>query len=77
MRAPAGAEVGLFYDGRDPVAEGDYLRTGTGRTYLIVGNRIQARGKHTGRQHLRAVVMADDHAPELDAVVHTIAWYRR
>lgn len=75
MKAPAGAEVALYYDGH--ADEGDYLRTPSGRTYLLVGVRVQERGKNAGRLHLRAVVMAADHTPEPDARVRLIHWYRR
>ena len=76
MKAP-GEQAALYYDGWAPVAPGDYIRTGTGRTYLVEGVRTQERGKHAGRQHLATVVMAADHQPEPDATVHPLHWYRR
>lgn len=76
MRQP-GEHAWLYYDGAAPVAAGDYIRTGTGRTYLVQTVRVQQKGKHTGRQHLSTVVMAPDHEPEPDATVHPIRWYRR
>lgn len=72
-----GEQARLYYDGARPVDVGDFIRTPTGRTYLVDHVRIQERGKHAGRQHLVTTVMPDDHEPELDAVVHPIHWYRR
>lgn len=69
--------MSLYYDGRTLVDEGDYIQTRTGRTYLIQSVRVQARGKHVGRQHLKCVVMAPEHEIEEDAVVHPIYWYAR
>lgn len=81
MKAPAGAEVGLYMDTRREIFVGDEIRTPTGRRYLVVRNRIQDRGKHLGRQHLRAVVLADDapHAYDRDpdATTHCVVWYKR
>jgi hypothetical protein len=54
---PAGSQVHLTYDSAQILEPGDYLRTGSGRLYLIEGNRIQERGRWAGRQHLTAVVM--------------------
>jgi hypothetical protein len=75
-KAP-GEPAYLYYDGFVLVEEGDYIRTPTGRTYLIRHVRVQARGKHKGRQHLQTTVMAPDHVTEPDAVIHAIAWYPR
>lgn len=76
MKKP-GESAAIYYDGWQQVEEGDYLRTPTGRTYLVQHVRIQAKGKHVGRQHLSAVVMEPDHVPEPDARVHPLYWYRR
>lgn len=76
MKRP-GESAYLYYDGAAPCTEGDYIRTPTGRTYLIEHVRVQEKGKHAGRQHLRTVVMEPGHQPEPDAVVHPIFWYRR
>lgn len=77
MTAPTGTEVGLYVDLLSPVAPGHVIETGTGRRYGVVSVRVQARGKHTGRQHLRALVLEKD--AELGAAtrVHTIRWYSR
>jgi len=76
--APIGSEVGLYYDSREyRVAEGDYIRTATGRTYLVISVRVAERGKHAGvRQHLRCIVVDFDHPQEGDRV-YPLQWYRR
>lgn len=79
MGAPIGAEVGLYLDAmRVTLQVGDYVRSAsTGRTYLIVKARVQERGIHAGRrQHLRAVIVPEDH-PEPDDRVLEFVWYRR
>lgn len=73
MKAPVGAFVGIYYDGR-PVAPGDCLRTPTGRVYEVVTRREQERGKHVGRQHLRCLVRSE--APA-GAKVRRLHWYPR
>jgi hypothetical protein len=78
VRAAAGENVSLYYDGR-PLRVGDVLQTRTGRCYLVIVVRVQTRGRHAGRQHLRAVV-ADQLADiELGAGARVVAlyWYRR
>lgn len=79
MTAPAGTEVGLYVDLVARVDVGDVIETQTGRRYGVVSVRVQARGKHIGRQHLRAVVMDGCAAcdPLGEARVHRIRWYRR
>lgn len=76
MKQP-GESAYLYYDSTARVREGDYIRTGTGRTYLVTSVRVQMRGKHEGRQHLQTVVMEPDHVIEKDAHIFRIAWYRR
>lgn len=76
--APAGAEVGIYWDGRADMAVGDELVTdGTGRRYLVVAARQQTRGAHAGRWHLRCLVLAPDHPRDPDSRIHRVAWYRR
>jgi hypothetical protein len=75
-RASAGEEVGLYVDLAATVEVGDAIETRSGRRYLVVAVRRQERGKHAGRQHLRAVVMGDA-AYILDGTIHRIRWYRR
>lgn len=75
---PPGSEVGLYYDAERRVLIGDEIVTATtGRRYLVLAVRIQMRGEHEGRQHLRCVVLADDHERDPDSGVHTVHWYRR
>lgn len=76
MVAEVGDVVGLFYDSANTVSVGDYLRTRTGRTYRTVAVRIQHRGQHIGRQHLRAEVVNPAEVAPQDPV-HAIYWYRR
>lgn len=71
--APSGAVVRIYYDGAS-VHVGEALRTPTGRTYLVVERRLQARGKHVGRQHLACVVDAE--LPPGTKVL-SLRWYRR
>lgn len=76
MKAP-GEPAKLYMDTTMRILEGDYIRTQTGRTYLVTAVRVQLRGKHEGRQHLQTVVMAKDHEVEKDARVIPIHWYVR
>lgn len=76
MRGP-GERCWLYYDGAAPVEPGDYIRTPTGRTYLVDSVRVQQKGYHVGRQHMLVTVMPSDHVPEDDAKVHPLYWYRR
>lgn len=90
--APAGAEVGLYVDLRERVFVGDVIETQSGRRYAVVDVRVQARGKHRGRQHLRAVVLGEDDPGPMGGVyaqqngdgfdvwvprTHKIHWYPR
>lgn len=77
MPAPAGALVSLYYDGAAEVHEGEFIRTGTGRTYRVETVRVQQRGRHAGRQHLMAVVLGPDDPLPDDATVWPLRWYRR
>lgn len=74
---PAGSNVGLYVDSAQELEEGDIIATQSGRCYRVFSNRIQERGKHVGRQHLRAIVLPDDFVPEHDDQVLVIAWYSR
>lgn len=73
--APPGAEVGIYYDALVTVEPGDAIVTATGRTYLVVVARRQARGKHRRRWHLRCVVA--EGGPPAGVKVHPLRWYRR
>ena len=54
-----------------------FIRTRTGRTYHVLSVRVQQRGKHAGRQHLRVLVCAPDVVLADDADVRELWWYRR
>lgn len=80
--APVGAEVRIFVDLVDQVEPGHAIQTQTGRTYLVVACRRQARGTHVGRQHLRCIVVDSPSSPgewmpAPGLVVHRIRWYKR
>lgn len=75
MRAPLGALVSIYYDSPRRVAPGDALVTPGGRTYLIAEVRIQARGKHVGRQHLKCIV--GDGSEKVAGETYPIYWYPR
>lgn len=76
MTAPAGAIVALYVDLVSPVAVDDVIETESGRRYSVIAVRVQARGKHEGRQHLRCIVMPDDE-PQHGEKTHRIRWYSR
>lgn len=73
--AQVGSEVGLYYDAPFLLAAGDQLVTPTGRLYEIESVRVQSRGRHAGRQHLRATVLPPD--ASCDGTRHELHWYRR
>jgi hypothetical protein len=77
VTAPAGAIVGIYVDLVQPVAIGDIIETQSGRRYAVVTVRMQARGKHEGRQHLRCAVMAADDPLPSSGMLHPIRWYAR
>lgn len=74
--APDGAIVSLYVDLVSRVADGDIIQTGTGRRYHVLEVRVQQRGKHAGRQHLRCLVMSRGDKLA-HATVHQIRWYSR
>lgn len=74
---PPGSEVGLYYD--SPIHQldaGDYLRTPSGRMYEVLDVRVQERGAHVGRQHLRCLVITVDQVTDVERVF-PIHWYSR
>lgn len=76
-RAPAGAVVSFYVDLVDQVGEADIIETESGRRYAVLAVRVQQRGKHRGRQHLKCVVLASD-APYIPGqIFHRIRWYAR
>lgn len=77
MTAPVGTEVGIHVDLAASVSPGDVIETQTGRRYGVVSVRVQARGEHAGRQHLRVYVLDAQHGTAPGGKVHTIRWYKR
>ena len=77
MKAAVGAEVGLYIDHRGEVEVGDEIVTRSGRRDLVVQHRVQVKGIHAGRHHLRCVVLAPDAERDPDSRVITIWWYSR
>lgn len=57
MTAPAGAIVRLYVDLLARVEADHIIRTQSGRRYRVLTVRVQARGKHAGRQHLVCSVL--------------------
>lgn len=74
---PPGAVVSLYFDGLHQLDVGEALVTGTGRAYLVVERRVQERGLHAGRQHLRCVVHASTASLPRDTAQFGIEWYKR
>lgn len=74
MTAPLGAIVGIYWDGLAALQPGDHLRTPSGRQYQVVSVRVQKRGKHRGRQHLRCMVADRDLKP---GNTYRLRWYAR
>jgi hypothetical protein len=75
VSAGIGDTVGLYMDTTMRLRSGDFIQTGTGRTYEIVTVRTQTRGKHEGRQHIRATVVPA--AAAEGGTLVPIVWYRR
>lgn len=76
MKAPVGRQVGIYMDTARHIEPGDVIQTQTRRSYLVDTVRVQQRGVHVGRQHLRCTVIAEADVPA-DAVIHPIFWYSR
>lgn len=80
-KAPIGALVSIYYDGAQLVQPGDALesfnwkREPTGRVYLVREVRVQQRGAHVGRQHLKCIVGTCE--SEVAGTMHPIYWYPR
>lgn len=78
MTAPVGASVRLYVDLVAQVATGDLIETSSGRRYSVIGVRVQARGKHAGRQHLQCLVVPNGWLPDpREGTLHRIRWYKR
>lgn len=75
--APAGSIVKLYVDLAEEVSPCDVIETGTGRKYWVLNVRVQAKGKHRGRQHLACLVLDPDRKDEGENRIHKIRWYKR
>jgi hypothetical protein len=73
---PIGSIVSLYYDGWAVAEEGDVIQTTTGRSYRVISNRIQEKGKHAGRQHIKAMVIEPEDVSASDVVLK-LWWYKR
>lgn len=74
-RASAEGEVVAIHYDPDPgvtLGIGDGLQTSTGRTYLIIGYRVQQSGKRAGRYHLMCAVNQP-----ITGRTHPLVWYKR
>lgn len=74
MKAAAGSVVQIYVDSMRNIQVGECLVTDTGRSYQIIEMRVQAKGVHVGRKHIRAIVF--DQAPR-GVITHPLRWYRR
>lgn len=75
MTAGIGDVVGIYMDTTQRLIPGNYIQTGAGRTYEIITVRVQTRGKHEGRQHLRVMIVPAENAE--GRTVTPIRWYSR
>lgn len=73
---PIGSIVSLYYDGWAVAEEGDVIQTTTGRSYRVISNRVQEKGRHRGRQHIKALVIDKCDVSEEDTVL-PLYWYAR
>jgi hypothetical protein len=69
--------VSIYYDGSTELDQGDALRTPTGRLYVVAHVRVQQRGKHAGRQHLRCAVFSPGTMAPPGTRVFPLHWYSR
>ena len=80
MKAPIGASIGLYMDTPRVIERGHFIETRTGRIYLVLTVRRQAKGTHAGRWHLRCLVvkcLPVNTARRSSTVVHSLRWYKR
>ena len=64
----------LFYDGREKLQPGQYLRTPAGSAYLI--QKVRVNRNRAYRQHLECVRWPEAEIPKR-ATVHPLHWYPR
>jgi hypothetical protein len=75
---PVGAEVGLTYDTDGTLQAGHFLRTTTGRAYIVTSAREVGTAPWPWSRpwKVRAVVIRRSEVPA-DAVIHPVRWYPR
>lgn len=74
---PLGTTCKLHYDSPREVEAFDVIRTEpAGTCYRVLEVRIQERGKHAGKKHLKCVRIAAGDVEE-DDVVRPLYWYQR
>ena len=73
---PLGTECTLYYDSPREVEAFDVIRTQAGTCYRVLEVRIQERGKHAGRKHLKCLRIAPEDVEE-DDTIHPLYWYSR
>ena len=73
---PLGTTCTLYHDSPRDVEAFDVIRTGAGTCYRVLEVRIQERGKHVGRKHLKCLRIAPEDVEE-DDKVHPLYWYSR
>ncbi len=74
MRGHPYSTCKLFYDGRQKLEPGDYLRTPAGSVYRIHSVRQNSRRKY--RRHLVCLRWPPAEIPA-GATVHPLVWYKR
>lgn len=74
FKSEIGDEVRLQYDSDVLVQVGDFIKTRTGRCYEVTAARMQTRGVHQGRYHLKCIVVKEE---TRGAFVHPLFWYKR
>ena len=75
-RKPLYTECGLYVDLVEDVRPHEVIRTGAGTCYRVASVRVQVRGLHAGRQHLRVLRIPPEDVGPGDTV-HEIRWYPR
>lgn len=75
---PEGSNVTLFYDTNKFVSPGHYIRTSTGRTYVVRSMKRVKDGPNGRRLSLSCIVVSPNE-PEThpSPVIHNLWWYRR
>lgn len=78
MPAPPGTEIGLTYDwsgAGPPPGVGDWLRTRTGRLYMITSARRVRSSVSPCRLAFRAVILEE--LPDEGCTIYPLVWNKR